>query len=44
MDFPSGAVRSNWGKESHDWFVELTAPFCKTARMNVGDRVVLELR
>ncbi len=33
-----------WGKGSDDWFVEFTAPFCKTARLNVGDRVVLELR
>lgn len=33
-----------WGKGSDDWFVELTAPFCKTAHLNVGDRVVLELQ
>jgi hypothetical protein len=33
-----------WGKGSDKWFVELTAPFCKTARLKVGDRVVLELQ
>jgi hypothetical protein len=33
-----------WGKGSDDWFVELTAPFCRTACLTVGDRVVLALR
>jgi hypothetical protein len=33
-----------WGKESDDWFVEFTAPFCKAASLNVGDDVALELR
>src|SRR5262245_60457228 len=33
-----------WGKATEDWFVEFTAPFCKTARLNVGDRVDLELQ
>jgi len=33
-----------WGKGTDDWFVEFTAPFCKTARLNVAGRVVLELR
>lgn len=33
-----------WGKGSDDWFVELTSSFCKTAQLNVGDRVVLELQ
>jgi hypothetical protein len=33
-----------WGKDSDAWFVEFTAPFCKTAGLTVGDRVVLELQ
>jgi hypothetical protein len=33
-----------WGKATDDWFLEFTSPFCKTARLNVGDRVVLELQ
>ena len=33
-----------WGNGSDDWFVEFTAPFCRTARLNVGDRVVLEIQ
>lgn len=33
-----------WGKGSDEWFVEFTAPFCKAARLKVGDRVALELR
>jgi hypothetical protein len=33
-----------WGKGSGDWFLEFTTPFCETARLNVGDRVVLELQ
>ena len=33
-----------WGKGSDDWFVEFTAPFCKTARLAVGDEVALELQ
>jgi hypothetical protein len=33
-----------WGKGSDDWFVEFTAPFCKTAGLGVGDKLALELR
>lgn len=33
-----------WGKGTDDWFVEFTAPFCKTAGLNVGDDIVLELQ
>lgn len=33
-----------WGKGSDDWFVEFTAPFCKSAHLNVGDHVILELK
>jgi hypothetical protein len=33
-----------WGKGADDWFVEFTAPFCKTASLSVGDRIALELR
>lgn len=33
-----------WGKGADDWFVEFTAPFCKSASLAVGDRVALELR
>jgi hypothetical protein len=32
------------GKGSDGWFIEFTAPFCKTARLSVGDRVLLDLR
>jgi hypothetical protein len=32
------------GKGSDGWFVEFTAPFCKTAGLNVGDVVALELQ
>jgi hypothetical protein len=38
--------RSNikaWGKGSEDWFLEFTAPFCKAARLNVGDAVKLKV-
>ena len=43
--FPFGRrTIKGWGKGNHDWFVEFTAPFCKKARLNVGDRVVLELQ
>ncbi len=33
-----------WGKGSHDWFVEFTAPFCEKAHLKVGDRVDLEVQ
>lgn len=33
-----------WGKCSDDWFVELTAPFCKAAGLKVGDRIALDLQ
>ena len=33
-----------WGKDSTDWFVEFTAPFCKTAMLAVGDELTLELQ
>jgi ribosomal protein L39E len=33
-----------WGKETDDWFMEFTTPFCRTARLNVGDSVVLDLQ
>jgi hypothetical protein len=33
-----------WGKGTDDWFIELTAPFCKAASLTVGDRVALELQ
>jgi hypothetical protein len=33
-----------WGKDTDDWFIEFTSPFCKTARLKVGDAVVLELQ
>ena len=32
------------GKGSDDWFVELTAAFCKIAGLKVGDAVALQLR
>ncbi len=32
-----------WGKGSDDWFIEFTAPFCKTSALQPGDRFVLEL-
>ena len=35
--------RGHGGRGSDDWFVEFTGPFCKKARLNVGD-VVLELQ
>src|SRR5688572_5099654 len=33
-----------WGKGTDDWFVEFIAPFCKTAGLNVGDDIVVELQ
>jgi len=32
-----------WGKGSEDWFLEFTAPFCKAAGLNVGDRIKLKI-
>jgi hypothetical protein len=28
-----------WGKGSDDWVVEFTAPFCRAARLTVGDAI-----
>jgi hypothetical protein len=33
-----------WGKGSTDWFIEFTAPFCKTAELAVGDEIAVELQ
>jgi hypothetical protein len=30
-----------WGKESDDWFLEFTAPFCEAAGLSVGDNLSL---
>jgi hypothetical protein len=32
-----------WGKGRDDWFLEFTAPFCRTAGLNVGDAIKLKL-
>jgi len=33
-----------WGTGSDDWFVEMPSPFCKAARLSVGDRVAVHLK
>ena len=33
-----------WGKGRDEWFIEFTAAFCKTASLQVGDRVDLEIQ
>jgi len=33
-----------WGKESDNWFLEFTAPFCRAAGLGVGDSISLQLR